>query len=365
MTNEAGKTFCFFNSAKTWGGGEKWHHETASFLQEEGYRVIVITNPDSALSHKLPNNIQQISCRVGNLSFLNPFKVFRLKKILHAHHVDTIVINLSADLKLAGLAAKLAGVRRIIYRRGSAIPIKNNLLNRFYFSNILTDVLANSEATKKTILQNNATLFPAHKIEVIYNPLHTDEFISRAFQPIYQKRNDELVLASVGRLAPEKNHLFLIRLATELKSKHIIFKLLIGGTGPLEKELKRHAEEQDVYEDIIFTGFVNNVKDILYSCDIFILPSLWEGFGYVIAEASLCKRAVIAFNIASLPELVVDNKTGFLCPLNDVACVMDKIKILKQQPALLHEFGESGRAFVQAKFADDKIEKQLLAYFSR
>lgn len=58
-------------------------------------------------------------------------------------------MNFSADIKTAGPAAKLAGVARIIYRRGSAIPIKNSLLNRFLFKRVLTDIIANSEATKK------------------------------------------------------------------------------------------------------------------------------------------------------------------------------------------------------------------------
>ncbi len=80
-------------------------------------------------------------------------------------------MNLSADMKVAGMAAKLAGVKRIIYRHGSAIPTRNSLINRFLFRKVFDKVLANSFETKRTILANNASLIDPSKIRVIYNAL--------------------------------------------------------------------------------------------------------------------------------------------------------------------------------------------------
>jgi len=64
-------------------------------------------------------------------------------------------MSLSADMKLAGMAAKLAGVKRIIYRRGSAIPVKGSTISRFLIRKVFDEVLANSNETKRTILVNN------------------------------------------------------------------------------------------------------------------------------------------------------------------------------------------------------------------
>src|SRR5690606_42159035 len=120
---------------------------------------------------------------VTGTSFLNPIKVQRLKRIVKQANLDTLIINLPNDLKIAAFAGKLAGVKKIIYRRGSAIPIRNSLMNRFTFKNWVTDVLANSQATKRTILQHNASLFPEDKIKVIYNPIDSEEFTRREYEP--------------------------------------------------------------------------------------------------------------------------------------------------------------------------------------
>lgn len=358
------KTICFFNSAKTWGGGEKWHYETALLLQQNGFDVLFIASPGSALHAKLTSTIRCITLGVGNLSFLNPFKIIRLKNILQKNDVQSIIINLPSDLKLAGLSSKLAKIKRIIYRRGSAIPVKNRILNRFYFGYILTDVLANSEATKGTILQNNQQLFPAAKIKVIYNLVNMQEFTQRKYKTVYTKKDNELVLGNIGRLVPQKNQRFLIDVAAVLKSKNVPFKLLIAGEGSLKTELEDYAKEEGVLNEIFFTGFMENVKDLLMSCDVFLLPSLWEGFGYVLAEAAMCKKPIIAFDVSSNPELMINNETGFLSPVNDVEAFLNKIFILQEHPQRAIEFGNNGFQFIKEKFAADKIEIQLLDYLS-
>ena len=155
---------CFFNTAKAWGGGEKWHFEISSYLHQNGHDVLVVAHSQSALYQKLLKaGIPCQGIKLTNLSFLNPFKHLTIKNLLKKANVRTIIMNLSRDVKVAGPSAKKANVKRIIYRRGSAIPIRNNILNRFLFKNIVSEVLANSVATKKTVLENNPNLFPEEK----------------------------------------------------------------------------------------------------------------------------------------------------------------------------------------------------------
>ncbi len=356
-------TICFLNSTKAWGGGEKWHFEASTYLHNKGYKVLVITNEESELYKRLQNtSIKCVSLKIGNFSFINLFKINTLKKILLINNVETIVINLSVDLKLGGLASKKAGVGKIIYRRGSAIPIKNTFLNRYYFKNIVTNVLANSIATKKTVLENNAKLFPEKKIEVIYNGIDIDNFINKSYTPIYTKKEkNEIVITNLGRLEVQKNQKFLIELAYELKKRNITFKLVIGGDGRLKEDLQRQAEELNVIDSIIFAGFVSNPKDLFYSGDIFVLPSLWEGFGYVLAEAALCKKPILAFDISSNPEVLVNNKSGFLLDQN-VSAFVEKIIQLKDNPAQLEEMGNYGYNYVKNKFNNDQALLKIENY---
>src|SRR5690606_20464253 len=192
----------FFNSVVSWGGGEKWHYEAALYFAEKGYNVSFYTRYNSELYKKLLL-IKTITVRivdVRGVSFLNPYKIHKLKKSFREFKIETLIINLPNDVKLAAHAARLAGVKKIIYRRGSAIPIKNSLLNRFTFKYWLTDILANSNATKKTILQHNPNLFPKGNIRVIYNPVNVKGFVNQSFTPIYTAKDKEIVIGCLGRL---------------------------------------------------------------------------------------------------------------------------------------------------------------------
>lgn len=358
------KTICFFNSTKAWGGGEKWHLEASTHLHALGYPVLVIAQIKGELYNRLLNSgIQCLGSRVTNLSFLKISKIRSIKKILETNNVGTIVMNLSRDLKLAGLAAKWAGIERIIYRRGSAIPIKNSWLNRCYFNHIVSEVLANSYATRKTVLAHNPNLFPKDKIKVIYNGIDIDKFLGRATTSYYLKKDvDELVITNLGRLEFQKNQKFLIALASELKRRKLKFKMVIGGEGRLREELLDKAKNLNVQHQVVFAGFIENPKDLICSGDIFVLPSLWEGFGYVLAEAALCEKPIVAFNCSSNPEVVIDGSTGFLTPVDDIEAFADKVQYLAEHPKERREMGQSGLAFARENFDSVTIQEKVVNY---
>lgn len=357
------KNICFLNTVSQWGGGEKWHYETALYLQSKGYNVFFITAPDSALDQKLKNTaVKVFIIEIKKLSWLNPFKVNQLAGIFKTNNIHTVLINSSPDVKICGIAANKANCKRIIYRRGSAIPIKNTAINRYVFGKLLTDVLANSEATKKTINANKSDMFPEEKIRVIYNPVNTESLLKNNFEKIYHKKGNEVIIGNLARLAPQKNQIFFIDLAKRLALEKINYKILIGGTGDLEPELQKAILAAGLQENILLTGFQENAKNFIGSCDIFLLPSLWEGFGYVLAEASLCKKPVIAFNISSNPEIVINGQTGFLTALNDIDAVVEKIKWLINNPHLAAEMGNKGFEYCYNKFNPETIYNQLINY---
>lgn len=355
-------TICFFNSVKTWGGGEKWHFETSLYLHQKGHSILVFAHIDSILLKKLKkNNVPCVGIKMNNLSFLNPLKINSLKEKLKKHNVDSIIINLSRDLKLAGLAAKKAKLERIIYRRGSAIPIKNNFLNRYYFKNVVTDILANSIATKNTILENNKNLFPENKIKVIYNGLDVNDF-EKNKKSLSQNKNSRTTLVNLGRLEYQKNQQFLIYVAEELKKRNIDFKMLIGGDGSLANELKKITQDLKLTKEIEFSGFINNPKKFIEQGDIFLLSSHWEGFGYVLAEASLCYKPIVAFDISSNPEVVINGKTGILTKKQDVNAFTDAIVKLINNKGLQYEMGLQGSNFVLNTFSKKEILNKIENY---
>ncbi|AUC84882.1 hypothetical protein CW731_06065 [Polaribacter sp. ALD11] len=344
------KTICFFNSIETWGGGEKWHFEMASYTSSQNYNILFFLNIKSALNDRIKNdNLKKYFIEVGNFSYLNFIKVNKVAKVLRAAAVDVIVINSSQDMKFAGLAAKKAGVKNIIYRRGSAIPIKNSFINRYFFSNIITDVLANSFATKETINAKNKNIFPKDKIIVIPNGIETQKFLED-FDTIKVENNKVFTLGNLGRLVKQKNQFFLLEVAKVLKNENFPFKLIIGGEGKLKEALINKTKEFNLENEVKLVGFVDNPKLFMSKLDVFLLSSLWEGFGYVIAEAMLCEKPVVAFNISSNPELIVEKENGFLTEVNDVKAFVAKIKELNTKNYLISEFGKNGRNKIVTEF---------------
>ncbi len=352
---------CFFNTAIAWGGGEKWHLDASSFLHGNGHQVLVVAHVKSVLLEKLKEtDIPCISIEISNTSFLNPLKHIALRRALRKYTIDTIVMNLSRDIKIAGACAKAIGIKRIIYRRGSAIPIKNTFLNRYYFKYIITEVLANSLATKRTVLQRNPNLFPKEKIKVLYNGIDLSEKPREKSESLSKETGFTLI--NLGRLEVQKNQQFLIYLAKELKNRGLPIKTYIGGNGRLKEALQQKISELGVEDRVELAGFIEHPFDFISKGDVFVLPSLWEGFGYVLAEAALCKKPIVAFDVSSNPELVIHGKTGFLVKMNDLNDFADAVEKLYHNPSLSNQMAEKGLAHITQNFDRNKNLKEIEAY---
>ncbi len=356
---------CFFNSLKTWGGGEKWHFDLSTGLSEIGYDVIACTHPKSELKQKLDEvSLSNHSVVVNNLSFLNLFKIFRLRRLFIEANVKTLVMNLSSDLKVAGIAAKLAGVENIIYKRANAIPVRNTIFNRYLFSKVITRMIANSEETKRSVLANNPNLIDSSRIQVIYPGIDLNHRAQPGFDPVYAKQDGEIILGNAGRLSEEKGQIYLIQLAEILKKRGIKFKILIAGSGKLKSWLIKQARHRNVQDDVILLGFVDNVEQFYSDIDIFLLTSLWEGFGYVMVEAMAEKKPVIAFDIRSSAEVVDDGTSGYLVQRGDVEAMAEKVIELSHNEKLREEFGVNGYQRVKNLFTIENTIKEIQEFLA-
>lgn len=346
------RKICFFNSTKAWGGGEKWHFDIAARLHAKYRNIFVVAGNGSELGKRLiKTDIPHHLVAIGNLSFLNPCKIFKLARLFRKENTDILIMNLPADLKAAGIAARLAGVERIIYRRGSAIPVRNTLLNRFLFRYVIDEIIANSEETARTILSENPELFPAEKIHVVYNGVDWEKFESSPQPPVYRSQQDGIVLGNAGRLTAQKGQDILIEVAKQLKNKGYSFEILIAGEGKLKEQLIQKAHDEGVAEQLRFLGFVADMPRFLSAIDIFLLPSHWEGFGYVIAEAMYCEKPVVAFNVSSNPEIITGSETGFLVESNDLEAFTGKVELLINDAGLRRRMGQKAREAVIERFS--------------
>jgi glycosyltransferase involved in cell wall biosynthesis len=171
----------------------------------------------------------------------------------------------------------------------------------------------------KSCLQTKFDLFDA---ELIYNGIDTD-----AFRPDpYIKenpftKNDKTVILFVGNLTLLKGADLLPRIMNILGNDFIL--LVTSG-------FRSNVNVQ--HNNIVKIGTLNQEELVkaYNTCDIFLTTSRLEGFGLSVAEAMACAKPVVATNGSSLPELVINDKGGFLCEMNNVKDFSDKIHYLSE-----------------------------------
>lgn len=154
----------------------------------------------------------------------------------------------------------------------------------------------------------------------------------------------------VGSLVPGKGAQWLIRaLPQVLREVPHAMAVFCGPALGYEKHLEMLARQLRLEDKVVFTGYLPRYKLLqAYSaCDVFVLPSYFEGFGLAIAEAMASAKPVVACRVGAVPFLVEDGRSGFLVRPADSQALADKIITLVRDDSLRQRFGERGRALSQ------------------
>lgn len=326
MKDSPTKTIVFFNSNKAWGGGEKWHLTTCKEFQRRGFNTILIANNNSEIAKRGIEERQNVyRFTVSNLTFINPFKLFTFFLFFKTKGVDAVVMNLPADLKAAGIAAKLAGVPKIIYRRGMPHPLRNTFLNRFLFTKVLTHVIVNSKEIGRSLAQGNESWFPQNKMVLIYNGVDTSKSVDKS-RKLYEKKDGEILIGNAGRLTEQKGQKYLIEVAKLLKADGLNFKMLIAGEGELHQALQKSIDDAGLKDHVKLLGHVTDMPGFFNSLDVFVFTSLYEGSANTLIETLQYGVPTIAWDVSSNPEIIINNETGYLVTDFDVKQMAEKIK---------------------------------------
>lgn len=193
--------------------------------------------------------------------------------------------------------------------------------------------------------------FPIEKI--IYNGIDTTEYKP----PIdFKRKTNTITMVMIGRLDGSKNFEDFLRLAANLKTHNLRFRLQVIGSGPLQHNLEKLATDLNVEEYVEFLGERNDVPNLLRQADIFIfLNKKIEGFGIVLIEAMATALPVIAYDLGASGEIVDQGKTGYL--VNDVTELAERVQLLMFDKDLRSRLGQRARLAVKDRFSDSTMVK--------
>lgn len=214
---------------------------------------------------------------------------------------------------------------------------------------VADSVVAVSESTREDIER----VFGIKDIQVIYNGIDTS-----IFKPIKVKDPypHKIKLLFVGNLTRRKGADLLPEIMQKLDDRFLLFYT----SGLRTKKIFSDSR-------MVPLGRLNLAELVnMYNlCDMVIVPSRLEGFGYSAAEAMACEKPVIATDCSSLPELVADEKGGFLCEMDNAEDFRQKIEILAQGEDLRLQMGQYNRERVLAEFDLSSMGRKYHALYER
>jgi glycosyltransferase involved in cell wall biosynthesis len=159
------------------------------------------------------------------------------------------------------------------------------------------------------------------------------------------------VVVSVGRFVPFKGYPFLLQAARTVEDVLPGVHWLLVGDGEQREELEAQCRELGLNPRVRFTGWRDDVPELLALCTVFVLPSLAEHFGRVLIEAMAMGKAVVATDAGGVPEIVRNGVTGILVPPGDPAAMATALANLLQEPTRAGIMGTAGRERAVAHFS--------------
>lgn len=183
-------------------------------------------------------------------------------------------------------------------------------------------------------------------------------FDQKRFRPIAHE-NQTAQLITVCRLVPAKGIDTLIQACGILKERGNEFVLHLIGDGPTRPELEQMAVDLNIYEDIIFYGYMLHPEEFMPFFDIFVLPSRAEAFGSALTEAALCLLAPVGTNVGGIAEQIENGKNGLLVPVNDPHALAIALEKLIADPSFRYQLARTAWEKAKKNYSLTRVIQQL------
>jgi glycosyltransferase involved in cell wall biosynthesis len=207
---------------------------------------------------------------------------------------------------------------------------------------------------------------PADRIFVVHSGIDPQRFRRAAGDHLaaeFDIQKNEKVVINVAHLAGHKGQIYLVRSIPHVLSKIRNIRFFIIGKGELMDELKSAAADLGLKQELIFTGFRNDVAAFYQMADLYVMSSVQEGLGTAVLDALALAKPVVATETGGIPEIIQNGKTGRLVePANPEALAEGIFDMLSRSEAA-QVMANAGRAMVEKYFSiDAMVDKNVDVY---
>lgn len=370
------KKILFIITKSEMGGAQRFLYEFITHLNPQNYQFLVAASGNGQLIEKLREkrievaSIKNFSNVPGLKNFLAFFETFNLIRKFK----PDILYLLSSEAGFSGaIAGKLYRLLfwrknpKIIYRIGGWAfkEPRNIFIKKIYlwaeklsapFKDI---IITNSEFDQQLAIKNKIT--KPDKIITIHNGLDVDNLkflpkeevkkiiISKLPTTNYQLLTTTLI-GTIANLYKNKGLEYLILAIARISNNHKFNVAIVGG-GPERKGLEKLIKDHRLEDKIFLIGYIDDAFRYLKAFDLFVLPSVKEGQPWTILEAMAAGVPIVATNIAGIPEMIENEKSGLLVEPADPDALANAIEKMLTRPSLAQECVKNAFITVKDKFS--------------
>ena len=282
-----------------------------------------------------------------NRSKFNPLILHGLLQIIKSENIDILHLHGYASTTFGRICGLLSKTPCIVHEHmfDENIPIYQRFAD-ICTSKLCQKAVAVSESVKDFLIQYRA--IPKEKIEVIYNGaplLELKDGLSnnnpegrKNVKNQYDIPEIHKLVGIVGRLHEIKGHRYFLEAARLVLDQFKNVTFLVIGDGALLDSLQLQCKGLNLQDNVIFTGYCDEIHSILCDVDIKVISSLSEGVPLTLFEAMAAGCAIVSSSVGGLTEVIKDGEIGFLVPSKSPKELAEKILLLLKNKELCDKF---------------------------
>lgn len=350
------------------GGAENAFRWLACGLQREGVEVIAAIPETDSLRKKdwIATALEEVSIPYVTFdkSGSPPRLLKNMSDLIGRVRPDVVHSHLLDSNFYSSLACRVKAIPHVCTEHGDLLFVQGATAKIKYASIAVCSrmVVCVSEAVRKRAVQ----IIPERKLATVHNGIRFFEPHPSSFRSEFGISSTAVLIGNVGNLYPVKGQKHLIAAFAELIKTHPESRLALVGRGAEENSLHKQVRELGLPEgSVIFTGFRDDIENILNALNLYVQPSLSEGHPLAVLEAMSLGIPVIASAVGGIPEIFEQERYGTFVVPGSSESLHAALLAYFRHPLTFQEKGASARDHVQKTFSIGQMTERYIGLYEQ